>query len=252
MKQLYTIISLFIISITGTVFSQAVSEITYSTGTQIEVQTGADVCATNIIVNGTFSGGGTFCSGALPVLLSEFHSEVNKNNVILRWKTETELNNSGFDIERKPIEGTQWQKTAFVPGSGTTNEPKVYLYEDKKLQVGTYQYRLKQIDFNGAYEYFPLPVDVVISRPEAFSLGQNYPNPSNPKSKIDFEIPVKGMVNISVYNLLGELVAQLVNEIKEPGNYTAEFDGGSLSSGTYFYRIVSEGFTSVKKMILVK
>jgi hypothetical protein len=252
MKRFCTIILSFIISITGTVFCQAVSEITYGTGTQIEVQTGADVCATNIIVNGTFSGGGTFCTGALPVLLSEFHSAVNKNNVTLKWKTETEFNNSGFEIERKPVNGTQWQKTAFVNGSGTTNEPKVYTYEDKKLQVGTYQYRLKQIDFNGGYEYFPLPENVVISKPKAFSLGQNYPNPSNPKSKIDFEIPGRSMVNISVYNLLGELVARLVNEIKEPGNYTVEFDGGSLSSGTYFYRIVSEGFTSVKKMILVK
>ncbi len=252
MKLLYTIILLALFS-NKLLYSQVYSEITYEAGTSIEVQTGADVCATNIIVNGSFSGGGTFCTGALPVTLSEFSAVVNKFNVMLMWKTEMEQNNSGFDIERKTGEpNAVWKKIAFVTGNGTTNEPKVYTFEDKRLQSGTYQYRLKQIDYNGNFEYFSLQSDVIISKPGEFSIGQNYPNPSNPKSKIDFQMPVKGLVNISVYNMLGQFVAELINEVKEPGIYTVEFDGSNFASGTYLYRIVSEGFKEVKKMILVK
>lgn len=251
MKISYTI--LLILFLTGAVlYSQTYSEITYDAGTQIEVQAGADVCATNIIVNGSFSGAGTFCTSALPVTLSEFHSTVNKNNVTLTWKTEMEVNNAGFDLERKSANSSQWTKIAFITGNGTTNEQKTYSYEDKKVQAGTYNYRLKQTDFNGNYEYFPLGEDVVITKPKEFTIGQNYPNPSNPKSKIDFELPEKGLVNISVYNLLGKLVSELVNEEKDPGIYSVEFDGSGIASGTYLYRIVSGSFTQVKKMIILK
>lgn len=234
-------------------FSQVYSDITYDAGTQIEVQTGADVCANNIYVNGTFSGGGTLCTGPLPVTLSEFTFSTGKNNVELKWKTVLEINNSGFDIERKPADPhSVWNKIVFVPGNGNTNEIKNYSYTDKNLQTGKYLYRLKQIDFNGNHEYFDLFTEVVIGKPKIIKLGQNYPNPSNPKSKIDFEIPERNNISIKVYNILGEEVAELMNETKEPGYYTVEFDGSRLASGTYFYRIISGNYTEVKKIILVK
>lgn len=233
-------------------YGQAFSDITYESGTQIEVQTGADVCATNIYVIGTFSGGGTFCTGPLPVTISEFNASVNKNNVKLSWKTEMELNNSGFDIERKTNGESNWKKIGFVQGYGTTNEPKNYSYEDKKVQTGIYRYRLKQNDYNSSFEYFELQQDVTIAKPAEFSLSQNYPNPSNPKSIIEYQVPEKTLVNISVYNMLGQLVSSIVNEIKEAGTYSVEFDGTNLSSGTYFYRISSGTYTAVKKLILVK
>ncbi len=233
----------------------AQSNITYDAGTTIDIQTGADVCATNVIINGTFSGGGTICSGPLPVELVSFNYTVNKNNVSLSWQTAVELNNSGFDVERKK-DGGEWQKVAFVPGNGTTNEPKSYTYNDNKLQSASYKYRLKQIDFNSNYEYFDLSQDVIVKPPGNFSMGQNYPNPSNPKSKIDYEIPVNGRVTIKLYNLLGQEVKTIVNEIKDAGYYTTEFDGSNLASGVYFYSISTEGrgqnFTKTLKMILVK
>jgi hypothetical protein len=234
------------------VLSQTYSEITYESGTQIEVQSGADVCATNIIVNGSFSGGGTFCTGPLPVTISEFTSITLKNDVKLYWKTEMEMNNSGFDIERKSKGELNWKKIGFVQGFGTTNEPKTYTYEDKKIQTGTYCYRLKQVDYNGSFEYFQLQQEVTIAKPGEFSISQNYPNPSNPKSIIEFQLPEKSHINISVYNLLGQLVKELVNGVREAGIYSVEFDGSSLASGTYLYRMVSENYTSVKKLILVK
>jgi hypothetical protein len=232
------------------IFSQQ-SSITYDNGSVIDIQVNADVCADVITINGTYSGGGSICTGALPVTLSLFNALSRKNNVMLTWKTESEINNSGFDVERK-TETAGWTKLAFIQGSGTTNQPVEYSYEDKKLQPGKYFYRLKQIDYNGNYEYFDLPLYVLISKPKVFSLGQNYPNPSNPKCNIEFQLPEKTFVNISVYNLLGQLVATLINQEKDAGIHTVEFDGSNFSSGTYIYRITAGTYTEVKKMLIVK
>ena len=232
------------------IFSQP-SNITYDNSSSIDIQPGGDVCADNIIIHGNFSGGGSICTGPLPVTLSLFTALSEKNNVLLFWKTEAEINNSGFDVERKPDSGI-WEKISFVKGSGTTNTPVEYSYTDKKLKPGKYFYRLKQIDYNGNYEYFELALPVVITKPNKFVLGQSYPNPSNPKSNIDFQLPEKTMVNISVYDLTGRLVSELVNEVLEAGIHTAEFNGSGLSSGTYIYRITAGNFTEVKKLVLVK
>lgn len=242
--------------------SQTYSDITYDPGTSVEVQSGADVCANNIYINGTFSGGGTMCTGALPVSLSSFTSGVNKRDVTLMWVTEWELNNSGFQIERatplnSPEGGTHdWKPIAFVPGSGTTNTPNGYIFKDEKLKTGKYQYRLKQIDFNGNYEFFTLEQEVTVNPPGSFSLGQNYPNPSNPSSKINFELPVMGKVTLKVYDILGKEVKTLIDEILEADYYTAQFDGSNLASGVYFYRLIASGegssFTKTIKMVLIK
>jgi hypothetical protein len=256
MKTKIFILLIFNLLICGIQFSQ--SNITYDPGSLIDISTGADVCADAIIINGTYSGGGTICEGPLPVMLSSFSFSVNKNNAALSWITEAELNNSGFDIERRvTLSGVEgWQKIAFSPGNGTSNTSNSYIYTDKKLQTGSYKYRLKQIDYNGNFEYFELESDVVIAPPNIFSLGQNYPNPSNPKSKIDYEIPVDGKVTIRLYDILGKEAVSIVNETKQAGYYSAEFDGTNLSSGVYFYRIIVEGsaqkFSKTLKMILIK
>ncbi len=257
MKTLIIIALILTALITSLVHGQPIySDITYQAGTSIDVGAGADVCATNIYINGTFSGGGSICGGALPVTLSSFTASVNKNNVSLNWITEIELNNSGFRIERLNTKDNIWKEIGFVNGNGTTNEPKNYSFEDKKLQTANYKYRLKQIDFNGNYEYFALENDVVVGKPGAFSVTQNYPNPSNPKSKIDFEIPFDGKVSIKVYDILGKEVLKIIDETRDAGYYTVEFDGSALASGVYFYRISAESnsqqFTKTLKMILVK
>lgn len=232
------------------IFSQQ-SSITYDNGSAIDIQLSADVCADVITINGTYSGGGTICTGALPVTLKLFNALSQKNNVMLSWKTENEINNSGFDVERK-TETTGWIKLGFVPGSGTINQEIEYSFEDKKLLPGKYFYRLKQIDYNGNYEYFDLALHVLISKPQVFSLGQNYPNPSNPKCNIEFQLPEKTFVNISVYNLLGQLVAAIIDQEKEAGIHLIEFDGSNISSGTYIYRITAGSYTEVKKMLIIK
>ena len=88
--------------------------------------------------------------------------------------------------------------------------------------------------------------------PYSFSLSQNYPNPFNPVTMINYELPVKGIVTIKVFDILGREVSTLVNEVKDAGSHEVMFDASKLSSGVYFYRIISGNFTDTKKMILVK
>jgi hypothetical protein len=236
----------------------AQSNITYDAGSLIDISTGADVCADAVIINGTYSGGGTICQGPLPVTMLSFSAAIaSKNNVRLVWITEVEINNSGFEIERRAVKKeSSWQKIVYIQGNGTTYEHHSYSYEDKKLNSGTYTYRLKQIDYNGSFEYFYLENDVLIGKPNDFTVSQNYPNPSNPKSKIDYQIPVNGKVTIKVYDMLGREVITMVNETMEAGYYTAEFDGSNLASGVYFYRITAEGeskiFSKLLKIVLIK
>lgn len=244
---------------TITIYPQATSSITYDAGSSVEIQSGADECANNIIINGSYTGSGTICFGALPVTLISFELRVNKNDVKLIWVTDNEINNAGFDVERtriNPSGAVEWKKIAYVQGKGNTTWQSIYLYEDKKLQSASYKYRIKQIDYNGSFEYYDLANDVLIGKPGVFSVAQNYPNPSNPKSKIDYELPVNGRVTITLYNMLGEEVTTIINEIKEAGYHSVEFDGSIMASGVYFYRIYSEGegqkFTKTMKMILVK
>ncbi len=188
--------------------------------------------------------------GTLPVELSSFSSVILANSVQLNWTTVAELNNYGFDIERRS--GETWNKIGFVDGNGTTNEVINYSFTDRNLGVGSYSYRLKQIDFNGTETFHYLSGEVLIGVPSVYELSQNYPNPFNPGTKINYQIPTDGRVNISVFDNSGREVANLVNEFKTAGYYTADFNASSLSSGVYFYRITSGNFSAVKKMMLVK
>lgn len=253
MKTLIILALILFTLLTYMTHGQTYSDITYDAGTTLDIGTGADVCATNIYINGSYSGSGTICSSALPVTMLSFTHSVDKNNIRLMWATEAELNNSGFDVERKEVkEGSHWQKIGFVYGNGTTNEPRNYIFEDKKLKTGKYSFRLKQIDYNGNFEYFLLEAEVNITPPVNFYVSQNYPNPSNPKSKIDYQLPSDGKVIIRIYDIQGREVLVVVNEVKQAGYYTSEFDGSSLASGVYFYRIEAGKFNDVRKMILVK
>ena len=188
---------------------------------------------------------------ALPVELSSFVSTINGRNVELNWATASETNNSGFDIERSSANGS-WTKIANVSGNGTSEISHSYSYTDRNLASGNYSYRLKQIDFNGNFEYFNLNNEVIVGVPSNFSLSQNYPNPFNPSTKINFDLPVDGNVSLKIFDMSGKEVMTLVNEVKTAGYYSVNFNGASLSSGIYFYTIQSGSFVSTKKMTLIK
>jgi hypothetical protein len=192
----------------------------------------------------------------LPVELASFTSAVNKNNVDLKWSTVSEQNNKGFEIERKRnTEGSQWQTVAFIEGKGTTNLQQNYSYADRNLQTGSYNYRLKQIDYNGNFEYFQLNGLVDVGIPKNFELSQNYPNPFNPSTKINYQLPKDAFVKINVYDMTGRLISALVNTQQTAGYYTVDFNSGlmnGIASGIYFYRIEAADFVSTKRMVLVK
>lgn len=193
--------------------------------------------------------------GAMPVSLQSFTSNVSGRNVGLKWVTSSETNNAGFNIERKCVDG-DWTNAGYVSGSGTKNTPTTYNFNDMRLNSGKYNYRLKQIDNNGNFEYHNLDGVVEVGVPKSYELSQNYPNPFNPTTKIDFALPFNSKVNIVIYDMTGREVKTLVNEARTAGYYTVELNASSLSSGTYFYRIIANNGTkdyiNTKKMVLVK
>ena len=191
----------------------------------------------------------------LPVELSSFTSLVNNNNVLLEWTTASEMNNSGFQIQRRYARDEtpdDWNVVEFINGHGTTTTPNNYNFTDKNLQSGKYKYRLKQIDFNGNFEYHNLSDEVVIGVPDKFSLSQNYPNPFNPGTKIYYDLPIPNYVVLKVYDLSGKEVMTLVNENQNAGRYEVNFDGSNLASGAYYYRLESGSNSLVRKMLLMK
>ena len=208
------------------------------------------------ITNASLSNG----NSPLPVELSTFTASVVENRATLQWKTSSENNNYGFEVERRTISHQQiaqssigtWQKIGFIQGSGTSNAPKEYSFTDTKLTTGTYMYRLKQIDNNGAYKYSG-EVEVTLSVPKVFALNQNYPNPFNPTTTIEFTLAEDGMTTLKVYDMLGKEVTTLVDEDLEAGVlHQATFNASRLSSGMYFYRLENGNQTQVRKLMLMK
>ncbi|HEY7750825.1 MAG TPA: T9SS type A sorting domain-containing protein, partial [Ignavibacteriaceae bacterium] len=197
----------------------------------------------------------------IPIELISFNADEFDNDIHLSWITASEINNKGFEILRFAQNDIEWKNIAFVDGKGTTTEIQHYSSVDSDLNPGFYSYRLKQIDFDGSFEYSDI-VEAEIGAPEQFILYQNYPNPFNPKTNFGFRIADFGFVSLKIYDLLGSEVATLVNEEKQPGFYEIEFSakGGSASggdaynlpSGTYFYKLTSGEFTSIKKFVLLK
>jgi len=186
----------------------------------------------------------------IPVELISFTANANNNNVELNWSTASEVNNRGFDLQRRS-ENQDYKSITFIDGYGTTTETQFYYFEDKNLEEGTYYYRLKQLDFNGAFEYSN-EIMVGVSNPISFDLAQNYPNPFNPSTKISFQIAESGFTSLKVYDVLGNEVATLVSEEKPTGEYEVEFSGSELTSGIYFYQLKAGNYIETKKMLLLK
>ena len=190
-------------------------------------------------------------STVLPVELLSFTSSVNENNVKLIWQTNTEINNSGFEIERSATDD-QWIKAGFVQGNGNSNEPKEYSFTDKNLAPGKYKYRLKQIDFNGSFEYYSLAGEVFIGVPDKYELSQNYPNPFNPATVILYSLTENSFTTLKIYDVTGREMTRLVNEKQEAGRYEVVFNGSNLASGVYLYELRSGDFVAQKKMVILK
>ncbi len=233
---------------------------TFAPFCDIGLQDGANTAGLQYRLNG--NGGPMFGSpmaiefgldpNVLPVELASFTSNTRHNNVELNWATTMENNNSGFDVERKLSSSNSWAKIGNVAGHGTTNTTNSYSYKDNNIASGNYNYRLKQIDFNGNFHYYALTGEVIVSIPTKFSLSQNYPNPFNPSTKINYDLPVDSKVSIKLFDITGKQVSEIVNTLQTAGYHTVQFNASNLSSGTYFYTIEANNFVMTKKMLLVK
>jgi hypothetical protein len=191
-----------------------------------------------------------FADTPVPVELTSFTAIDNNGAVELNWTTATETNNQMFEIQRQSS-GSEFTTVGFVSGHGTTTETQQYNYVDRTVSTGTYSYRLKQVDFDGSYEYSDV-VEVDVQAPIEFALDQNYPNPFNPSTSIKYSVPETGNVRLAVFNLIGEEVAVLVNGSVQAGQYEVSFNASSLPSGVYLYKLQSANSVEVKKMMLLK
>lgn len=189
-------------------------------------------------------------AGGVPVELVSFSAETFSGEVNLKWITATELNNLGFEVERRTAE--EWITIGFVRGKGTTTEIQNYSFIDDLfgLIASNISYRLKQIDFNGTYNYSDV-IEVSIT-PTLFTLEQNYPNPFNPSTNIGFRIADREFVSLNVYDVIGNEIATLVNEELPAGEYEVEFNASGLPSGLYFYKLKAGNFVETRKMVYLK
>jgi len=186
----------------------------------------------------------------VPVELSSFTGIAQNQQVTLNWTTATEVNNNGFEIQRS-VANSEYVTIDFIKGAGTTTAPQEYSYSDKSLKNGKYSYRLKQIDYNGVYEYSDA-IEVEVLNLDNYVLNQNYPNPFNPSTKIAYVLKEKTNVKLLVMNALGEEVAVLFNQTQEQGYHQLDFNASNLPSGIYFYSLQTENYSETKKMLLMK
>ena len=189
--------------------------------------------------------------GALPVELISFTANGNQ----LSWKTATETNNAGWEVEIR-ITGTKdkgtWRKIGFVAGKGTTSEAQSYSFSvlSSEFKVPNLLVRLKQIDSDGKFSYSKvLTVNLTI---KTYLLSQNYPNPFNPKTTISYKLSANSYVELKVYDLLGREMKTLVSEKKPAGIYHVDFNATNLPSGVYIYKLITGNFTETRKMTVMK
>ena len=191
---------------------------------------------------------------SLPIELATFSATTTYLTAQLQWTTATEINNAEFGVERSlPARGGSWMEVGSIPGAGNSNSPRTYAFTDQVTTAGTYSYRLKQIDHNGIFKYSQeIQVEVGLA-PRTFSLLQNFPNPFNPTTTIEFTVPSDGRATLKVYNTIGQEVATLFNDVASAGEYhQAVFDASRFASGIYFARIEFAGQQMTKKMMVIK
>lgn len=181
-----------------------------------------------------------------PVELSAFAASVEKNSVYLKWQTTSETNNYGFELLRGDTQ------IAFISGHGTTMQEHDYQFIDQNLKPGVYNYQLYQIDFDGTRTFAGKVEAAIQNVPVEFSLAQNYPNPFNASTRINFTLPTRELVRLTIYNVLGKEVAQLLNEEKLAGQHEILFNASDFTSGIYYYKLEAGTFTEMRKFILLK
>jgi agmatine deiminase len=194
-----------------------------------------------------------YVDDVVPVELISFYTNPDGNNITLNWVTASEINNHGFEVLRS-VKTDNWETIGFVDGYGTSSESRFYTFTDINLSSGVYKYRLKQIDFDGSFNYSGV-IDTEIL-PMGFVVQQNYPNPFNASTVIEFSLPENSSVNLKIFNTLGETIREADYGFMQPGNHKLNLNFVDLPSGTYFYQITAsdlkQSYSTVRKMLLLK
>ena len=244
--------------------------------TAVALRQGGSVVS-DIVVDG-FRVGTSWTDAGLPVTLSSFTANVTENGVELRWRTESETGNHGFELERRMVSSskfhvpgpetfnlppeadppsaekpeTAWITIGFVEGSGTSSSPRFYSFVDNPDRPGRYAYRIKQIDHSGACTYASaVEVEIGVA-PSEFIIAQNYPNPFNPTTTIRFFVQNETKAHIGVYDVAGRMVRILLDEVIGAGGHEMTFDAGGLPSGTYLVRLQSGSRIATRKIVLIR
>ncbi len=190
-------------------------------------------------------------SPTLPVELSSFDVRLDGPNAILDWRTESESNNIGFDIQHADDSGS-FEAVAFVPGAGTTSEAREYSYTISDLLPGTHRFRLRQIDLDGTTTVSE-QIDVAVGVPNQFFLSEAYPNPFNPATTFEFAVRQDQEVRVRVFDEMGRQVSDLFNGTMSANEtLRVTFDAAGLASGTYIIQMQGADFSESRQVVLLK
>ena len=195
----------------------------------------------------------------LPVELVDVKASSQGTSATISWTTATEVDNYGFEVERKNpsgvvgSDGEQWLELGFVKGEGTSSSAHEYSYTDHPASTGTFEYRIKSIAVDGSAKYSsPVQVDVG-TVPKILALQQNYPNPFNPSTTLEFAVPYDGKAILKIYDIAGKEVATLFDGPVAAGRIQqVQFEASFLASGVYFSRLVFGRESISRKMLLLR
>lgn len=231
---------------------------------QLVMSTDDDTFGPGLLGVGSFNDAAYFddisiSSSPVPVELSEFSYSLVGKNILLTWKTETESNNYGFEIQKAFGPGeinNNWSTIGFVKGNGTTTEAAEYSFLDPFSKAENTTYRLKHIDMDGSFEYSHY-LYVQQETAKTFYVEQNYPNPFNPTTNIGYTIPEDGVVSIKIIDIQGREVITLVEKNKVAGSYTTTWNGkdqfgNNVASGMYLTVVKFKNQVKTNKIILMR
>ncbi len=188
----------------------------------------------------------------LPVELASFSAVLDEADVVLQWKTLSEQNNQGYDVQVMGTANGDFLSIGFVEGNGTTTEATNYSFRATELDFGTQTFRLRQVDHDGSFQYSS-EVEVSVELPTEFVMNAAYPNPFNPQATFEFAVQDAQQVSASLYNMVGQRVAELFNGVVEANSLKqVSIDGGALPSGIYIVRLNGQTFESTQTISLLK
>jgi hypothetical protein len=189
-------------------------------------------------------------ASSLPVELVAFSATWQHNGVLLEWRTESEQNNLGFEIQRRG-EKAEFETVAFVPGHFTSTQPQTYRYLDAIERPGFYWYRLKQVDLDGSF-HFSNEVKIVVPLPDRFVLEPVFPNPFNPSTTVRLQLPGRSRVILAVFDVRGRLIKIIFDGVLAGGRHRFRWDARNLPTGVYFVRVLSDFGVRTTKAILLE